>query len=792
LFLQYSPVKNSFTRRKSLHNGVEILVRGTVQGVGFRPFVFNLAARLSITGTVTNTGDGVNIKASGNPDDLYLFLDSIRSEAPPLARITELLYLPLEEDFSPDSFTIIASEDSDSSQAIIPADISICNDCLRELSDKENFRYGYPFINCTNCGPRFTITESIPYDRSKTSMKVFPMCGTCASEYRDPRNRRFHAQPNACAECGPSLSYHSRDGEKIECTDIVSTAVFSLCNDSILAIRGLGGFHLCVNGCSESAVSLLRDRKRRPDKPLAIMLKDLASVRHYCHLSDREADLLVSPEHPIILLRKKTGTELAANLAPGITDLGVMLPYTPLHHLLFMLPDCPKALVMTSGNSSGEPICISNEDALERLEPIADYFLLHNRDIVTRVDDSVVKFIDKSPRIFRRSRGYVPSPLQVPFELPEIIGCGGGLKSTFSLARGKEIFPSQHIGDLFNLSSFDFYSESIDNLKNVFRIEPVAAACDLHPDYMSSRFAKDLDLPLYKIQHHHAHTVAVMAEHCIEEPVLGVILDGTGYGTDGTIWGGEILLCELTSFARLGALQAVPLPGGDAGASEPWRMALSFLHAAQGAQAAQSEILCKIDPAQRDVVVQMLEKDFNCPLTSSCGRLFDSVSAILGLNLFSSFEGQAAMQLEACAREAVTSNWKNRLIHALHEKSAHLHQKNTQRWEIISSEFIKKIVYDVSSGKHLPEIALQFHVWLISTVSHLVETLSRETGIKKIVLSGGCMQNELLLEGLIFTLAEQGLTPYSGSQIPINDGGISIGQTIIGGLQHVSSSTHES
>jgi hydrogenase maturation protein HypF len=792
LFLQYSPVKNSRTRRKSLHNGVEILVRGTVQGVGFRPFIFNLAARFSITGTVTNTGEGVVIKASGRDEDLYSFLDSISLQAPPLSRITGLLYLHLEEPFCAESFTIIASQLTQATNAVIPPDIAVCNDCLSELSDQKDFRFNYPFINCTNCGPRFTITESIPYDRPKTSMKVFPMCSKCGSEYEDPANRRFHAQPNACADCGPAISWHDGNGNTIECENIISTAVSSLGDGAILAIRGLGGFHLCVNGCSNSAVNLLRTRKNRRDKPLAVMIKDLDTVRRFCHLSAHEAGQLAAPEHPIVLLKRRDDDTLADNLAPGITDLGVMLPYTPLHHLLFAQPHCPEALVMTSGNSSGEPICISNEDALKRLGPIADFFLLHNRDIVTRVDDSVVKFIDNAPRLFRRSRGYVPSPLQLPYELPEIIGCGGGLKSTFSLAREQTIFPSQHIGDLFNLSSFEFFTESVDHLKDVFKIEPVAVACDLHPDYMSSHYARELKLPLYQVQHHHAHGVAVMAEHGITDPVLAVILDGTGFGTDGTIWGGELLLCQLTSFSRLGSLESIPLPGGDAASSEPWRMALSFLHKAQGAQAAQSDILNTIEPEKRKMIIQMLENDFNSPRTSSCGRLFDAISALLGLNMVSNFEGQAAMLLEACGRKALTSDWKNNLIHALHEYSAHLHQKNNQKWEIISSEIVKKVVYDVSSGKNPAEIALQFHSWLIGTISHLVETLSKVTGINKVVLSGGCMQNELLLEGLIFTLTELGLRPYTGSQIPVNDGGISVGQTIIGGLQHVSCNTHES
>jgi hydrogenase maturation protein HypF len=475
-----------------------------------------------------------------------------------------------------------------------------------------------------------------------------------------------------------------------------------------------------------------------------------------------------------------------------MSDIGVMLPYTPLHHLIFQDPDCPAALVMTSGNISGEPICTANEDALNRLATIADHFLLHNRDIVTRVDDSVVKEIAGVPRLIRRARGYVPSPLLLAYELPECIGCGGGLKSTFSLARAKTVFPSQHIGDLFNLASFDFYQESIANLKRLLRIEPVAAACDLHPDYMSSRYAAELDVPLYKVQHHHAHAVAVMAEHGLVEPVLAVILDGTGYGLDATIWGGEILQVDLTSFIRCGSLEAMQLPGGDAASSEPWRMALACLYLLSGPKAAESNLLEHIGQAQRTAIVQMLESNFNCPQTTSCGRLFDAVAALLGLNHVSSFEGQAAMQLESCARKRLPVDWKNMLAQTLIDEFALLHRKKDQRVEIISSEFVKRIVHDLASGKDQSEIALQFHYWLISSISRLVENISKSSGIYKVVLSGGCMQNGLLLEGLLFTLTELGLEAYTGSQIPVNDGGISIGQAVIGGLQHVSRSTDES
>ncbi|MEJ2056933.1 MAG: carbamoyltransferase HypF, partial [Desulfofustis sp.] len=628
-------------RRKSLENGVEILVRGTVQGVGFRPFVFKLASHFGITGEVTNTSAGVVIRATGK--NLQAFIETLAAEAPPLARIDSLQQQALSSPLETAGFRIIASQAGENSSANIPPDISLCSDCFEEMNDPADRRYGYPFTNCTNCGPRFSIIETIPYDRPRTSMKHFPMCAACTKEYIDPLNRRFHAQPNACPICGPKISWHDNRGRLLDDTDIIPAAVAAIRAGKVVAIRGLGGFQLCVNGCSESAVERLRRRKSRPEKPLAIMVKDIEQAGKLCFISEAERQTLTSPQHPIVLLQPQPGSPLAQNLAPGVGDIGLMLPYTPLHHLLFTEPDCPLALVMTSGNVSGEPICTSNEDALARLAAIADYFLLHDRDIVTRVDDSVVKHLAGVARPFRRARGYAPEPIHIAHELPEIIGCGGGLKSTFSLARGTSIYPSQHIGDLFNTASLEFYLESVENLKRLYEIEPVAAACDLHPDYLSSRFAAELGLPLCKVQHHHAHAAAVMAEHRLDGPVLAVVLDGTGYGPDQTIWGGEILCADLACYTRLGNLKPVPLPGGDAAAEQPWRMALSLLYEQFGPDCIDRDLLQALDPADKKILTQMLESRFNSPLTSSCGRLFDGIAALLGLTMVSSFEGQAAM-----------------------------------------------------------------------------------------------------------------------------------------------------
>ena len=779
------------------HNwrGVEVLVQGTVQGVGFRPFIYKLASHFEISGTVTNTSDGVTITATARKDRLSAFILAIEEQAPPLSRITSIKTRTLEGKIQAGTFTILPSVAGRSATAAIPPDIALCDDCLRELLDPGDNRHNYPFINCTNCGPRFTIVETIPYDRPKTSMKVFPMCNGCEKEYHDPANRRFHAQPNACELCGPQISLHDRQGTALDVIDPLAETVKFLVNDRIIAIRGLGGFHLVVNGCSNAATELLRKRKGRPDKPLAIMVADVAAAEGFCHLNSQEIALLSSPEHPIVLLRKAKSS-LADNLAPGIEEVGVMLPYTPLHHLLFQQPSCPQALVMTSGNMSGAPICTANEDAVAKLGSIADFFLLHNRDIVTRVDDSVVKVVNNSPVIFRRARGYVPSPIDVAWKLPKILGCGAGLKSTFCLGRDKSAFPSQHIGDLDNLASYDFYLESVEHFKSVLQLEPEAVACDLHPDYMSSRYAAELGLPLYQVQHHHAHAVAVMAEHAIEEPVLAVVLDGTGLGNDGTIWGGEVLQTDLTSFKRLGHLSYLHLPGGDSAASQPWRVGLSALFNTFGPSGMQRATLPaplkQLKSESVEVISTMLTNNFNCPPSSSCGRLFDGVASILGVRQQISYEGQAAMELEAIARKAWTSSWSGDIWPGSQTDFQPFLSEKNGMWEISSTELVKMVMNGVDKGDSIAAIGLQFHSLLIGSITKLVENLSQQTGIRRVMLSGGCMQNSLLFEGLFSTLKSIHLQVFTGSSLPVNDGAISFGQTIIGGLRHVSRNSNES
>ncbi|MBU1568869.1 MAG: carbamoyltransferase HypF, partial [Proteobacteria bacterium] len=716
------------------------------------------------------------------------------SEAPPLSRISQVDCADIAEPLPTGPFSILPSVAGGSANTAIPPDVALCDDCLRELLDPGDRRFHYPFINCTNCGPRFTIVEKIPYDRPKTSMRVFTLCPICESEYYNPGDRRFHAQPNACPTCGPSITLHSHTGDHIVSSNPLAETANLLHDGRIVAIRGMGGFHLAANGCSTQAVALLRQRKGRPDKPLAIMVRDLAAVHMFCFCGAQEEALLNSPAHPIVLLQKRAHESLAQNLAPAIDEIGVMLPYTPLHHLLFQMADCPEALVMTSGNVSGSPICTANDDALERLALIADFFLLHNREIVTRVDDSVMKVVGDLPLVLRRARGFVPSPIHISIQLPKILGCGAGLKNTFCLARDTSVFPSQHIGDLDNLASYDFFVESVDHMCQVLQLEPEAIACDLHPDYMSSRYAAGRDLPLYRVQHHHAHAVAVMAEHGLSGPVLAVVLDGTGLGDDGTIWGGEILLTELTSYRRLGHLSHLHLPGGDAAATEPWRMAIAALYQTFGADSVFDRIppsLSQLDSSSVATILSMLVNGFNCPLTSSCGRLFDAVSALLGIRQRISYEGQAAMELEALARKGRVLSWREDILPNSHSDLSTFLTETEGKWEISCPEFVKLILNGISRGETPASLAWRFHSVLIGSITMLLDMLSQQTGIRQIVLSGGCMQNRILLEGLLHSLEFIQLQVFTGNMLPVNDGAVSIGQTIIGGLRHVSRNSHE-
>ncbi|MEW6520386.1 MAG: carbamoyltransferase HypF [Thermodesulfobacteriota bacterium] len=766
--------------------GVELKIQGVVQGVGFRPFVHRLASRFGYSGTVVNSAEGVVIRLAPPLPQLDSFVRCLQEEAPPLASITSLEQRAISIFPGEPGFVILESERSGAAGTMIPPDAAVCDDCLAELFSRNDRRYLYPFINCTNCGPRFTIVESIPYDRPNTSMKVFPMCPDCGREYHDPVNRRFHAQPNACWQCGPRLSWNDAAGRLLPCDDPLQEAGRALARGMVVAMRGLGGFHLSVDAGNEDAVQRLRQRKKRPTKPLAVMVADVQAAMKICSISLPEKELLRSCQRPIVLLAKRDDSGLAPSVAPGMLHLGLMLPYTPFHHLLFRVQETPPALVMTSGNRSDEPICTANGEAIDKLAGIADFFLLHNRDIVTRADDSVARVIAGKARPIRRSRGYVPGSVVLHRELPPVLACGAALKNTFCMARGRTAYLSQHIGDLESTETLAFFEESVRHMQQVLEFAAQAVACDLHPDYLSSRFAEGTGRPLYRVQHHHAHAAAVMAEHGLDEETFAVILDGTGYGTDGTVWGGEILLAGLTSFERLASLEQLLLPGGDAAAREPWRMAMAALWAACGEEGLAAcerlaPALAGIDSGKKKTLGQMMSRRVNTPLTSSCGRLFDAMAGLLGLCLVSGYEGHAAMELEAAAWQAATDGW---LQDGAVDFPVQI-RKEQGRLLIATGPLIRAVVDCLARSADRAEMALAFHRWLVLSVTALMKELAAALGLKKVVLGGGCMQNGLLLGGLAGNLRAAGFQVFSAEKVPANDGGLSLGQAVIAGMNHI-------
>ncbi len=629
-----------------------ITVRGVVQGVGFRPFVYRLATEEGLAGFIGNDTGGVTLEIEGPPESLESFRRRLRDEAPPLSRIDSVVAknIPPKQE---SEFHIVLSDASGRVSTGIPADAATCADCLRELLDAKDRRYRYPFLNCTNCGPRFTITRRIPYDRPQTSMARFKMCAECQAEYDDPTNRRFHAQPNACPVCGPRVWLADPEGAEIPSDDPITAAIDRLMAGEIMAIKGIGGFHLAVDATNEFAVMRLRDRKHRYGKPLAVMASDLEAARELCVLTPQEEDLLLTAARPIVLAPKRTGGGIAPSVAPGIPWLGVFLPYAPLQHLLFA-DSRVRALVMTSANLSEEPIAIDNDEALTRLRKIADAFLMHDREILQRCDDSVMALVDGGPQLIRRARGFVPLAVPLPFEAPPLLAVGGHLKNVFALARGGFAYQSQHLGDLENLTGLDFFRESLAHLMHTFEIEPETVVHDLHPGYLSTSWATEWATKrgnrVVAVQHHHAHIAGCMAEHGVEGPVIGLSLDGTGYGSDGRIWGGEVLVSRLESFERFAHLDYVPMPGGEAAIREPWRMALGALHAA-GFEIESEEIVAAAGAKQQDahVIRRMIERGVNTPLTSSCGRLFDAVAAVVLGRGVVDYEAQAAIELEGLA-----------------------------------------------------------------------------------------------------------------------------------------------
>ncbi|MBW2600831.1 MAG: carbamoyltransferase HypF, partial [Deltaproteobacteria bacterium] len=632
------------------NKGVATRIKGIVQGVGFRPFIYNLALANNVKGFVSNTSQGVYIEAEGVRESLDAFLSAIPEEKPPLALIVsiETAEQPTKK-YS--DFTIQKSESQEQRRTLISPDVCVCGDCLTELFDPNDRRYGYPFINCTNCGPRYTIIKDIPYDRPFTAMKHFKMCPACQTEYDDPGNRRFHAQPNACWDCGPIVRMWDREKQEVYADDPIGHARALLKEGKIVAVKGLGGFHLAVDATNNEAVKRLRERKHREEKPLAVMVAKLEHIKQFARVSEEEKQLLNSIQRPIVLLEKLANDKIAEEVSPRNRNYGVMLAYTPLHYLLLQ-GDELSALVMTSANISEEPIAIDNGEAFEHLRNIADYFLNHNRDIYLRSDDSITRVVDEIPRQIRRSRGYVPIPTFVKDALEPILACGAEWKNTICLTRGDQAFLSQHIGDLENLETLNFFEMTVNHLKRILEIEPEIIAYDLHPDYLSTQYAlKQTSMVRIGIQHHHAHVVSAMAENGLTGPVIGIALDGTGYGTDGHIWGGEVMVVEPHRFERYGHFAYVPMPGGAAAIKKPWRMAVSSLYDAFGEAFIEMNLpFLKSIPKERlKILIAMIEKGVNTPLTSSCGRLFDSVAALTGVRNYVAYEGQAAVELEAMA-----------------------------------------------------------------------------------------------------------------------------------------------
>ncbi|HDJ28885.1 MAG TPA: carbamoyltransferase HypF [Proteobacteria bacterium] len=763
---------------------VRLTVQGTVQGVGFRPYVYRLAEQYNLCGTIANTSVGVVIRVQGAAFRIESFLAALPRGCPPLVSISTMKCEVDEKPVPAAGFTILPSVHEETVQALFPPDIALCADCRRELHDPADHRYHYPFINCTNCGPRFTIVHALPYDRCRTSMADFSLCPACADEYKDPLNRRFHAEPVACPTCGPQLSWLNEAGCSCPLVDPLEMAATVLKAGKIIAIKGLGGFHLAVDAMSSPAVSRLRDRKHRPHKPLAVMARDLDAIRHYCRLSPAAEMELAGPTAPIVLLERLPQSTLAPEIAPGIADVGMMLPYTPLHELLFSHDDAPVLLVMTSGNLSDEPICGTIEEAVDRLGGLADGFLVHNREIVMAVDDSVGLCVANQFHLLRRSRGYVPAPLSLPSSLQSVLAVGAELKSTFCLVRGRQAVLSQHLGDLEDPRTESFFRSCYAHFKNLLQFEPRLVACDLHPDYRSTRFAQSLGLPVIQIQHHHAHAVAVMAEHGLDGPVLAVILDGTGYHPDGTIWGGEVLMVTFESYKRLGHLEPVFLPGGDRAAWEPWRMAAALLYGQHGECYEEHGGWLppgweKIDPQHRRLITKMMMQEINSPLTSSCGRLFDGVAALTGVRHYVTYEGQAAMELESLARCA-GKGIPGVGIDGCYPVSLSARPTGL----VVQLEgLLAGLCEDGRKGVSAADIAWEFHDWLVRSLVENITLAAAETGIDNVVFSGGCLQNGLLMEGFSTRCRAVGLTPYFPLQVPANDGGVSLGQAVIAGTR---------
>ncbi|GMU91664.1 MAG: carbamoyltransferase [Candidatus Hydrogenedentota bacterium] len=742
-----------------------ILVQGAVQGIGFRPFVYRLARELELAGQVCNSPEGVVIDAEGNPANLKRLLERLDTERPPLCRIDRVVTVDLfPAGFS--EFVIGPSDPEGDKVTCVLPDIAVCEECLREMRDPKDRRYRYPFTNCTHCGPRFSIVESLPYDRPNTSMKRFSMCAQCRDEYEDPANRRFHAQPIACPRCGPRLMLWDASGnERAAHHEAVQAAAAWIRDGRIVAVKGLGGFHLVVDARNAGAIDTLRRRKHREEKPFALMYPNLESVRGDCQVSQLESELLLSPEAPIVLLRRRNDSRhVADNVAPTSPTLGAMLPYTPLHHLL--LEELGFPIVATSGNLSEEPICIDETEALVRLKGIADGYLVHDRPIVRHVDDSIARVVGGREMVLRRARGYAPLPIIYGGDGPAVTAFGGHLKNTVAVSKGSRVFLSQHIGDLETTRAFEAFVRASTDLETLYDASPVCVACDLHDDYLSTKHAPSRLLPVVRVQHHYAHALACMAEHQIEGPVLAVSWDGTGLGADGTIWGGEFLIADRSEFVRAAHLRPFPLPGGEQAVKEPRRSALAILMAVYGNLEEMGFVptVRAFTGTELRTLRTMVDRNVNAPLTSSAGRLFDAVASIIGICQRTTFEGQAAMALEGLAAQAGNGG---------RDYEVAIDDDRTQQvldW----APLIRAVVRDLAAGVSPAQISAGFHGALAKCILHV----ALRAGLRDVVLTGGCFQNAVLTEGAIASLREHRFQPHWHRFAPPNDGGIALGQAV--------------
>jgi hydrogenase maturation protein HypF len=783
-----------------------ISVRGIVQGVGFRPFVYGLAVKHNLKGWVYNTSEDVKIEVEGEAEAVEQFELELEAKAPPLAHI-ENVTIEHHPPLGYKNFEIRHSQAQEGKYQLISPDVAICQTCLGELLNPEDRRYRYPFTNCTNCGPRFTIIEDMPYDRPKTTMRSFQMCPQCQTEYDNPLDRRFHAQPNACPKCGPQVELVDNQGNLVppilSGSNPIATASQLLKEGKSVAIKGLGGFLLACDATNDTVVKTLRQRKKRSSKPFAIMVTDIDEAKRHCYVSPAEENLLTSPQSPIVLIRWRedspTSVGVSREVAPNLRFLGVMLPYTPLHHIL--LRDTGLPLVMTSGNLSEEPIARDNDEALRRLSGIADYFLIHNRDIYSRYDDSVAIVEKGTSQLIRRARSYAPYPIRLSFEAKQVLGCGAEEKNTFCLTKDNYAFLSQHIGDMENMETLEHFDSTISLYKRLFHIEPEIIAYDLHPDYLATKYAQELGefgIKLIPVQHHHAHIASCMADNGLESPVIGVAFDGTGMGADGNIWGGEFLVADYRNFHRAGHLEYLPLPGGAAAIKRPYRTAIGYiltllgenaLNAVIASEAKQSQLasIGQVTEVEVEVIKRQIEGRINSPLSSSMGRLFDAISALLGIRSEIDYEGQAAVELEMAALSSVIARPVPSEARELDEAISGNNESYPYR--IVEGEGIRvvhlrdllsAVIEDLHRGISKGRISVKFHNTVAQMINEMCHLIADETPmVSGVALSGGVFQNRLLLRKTVSLLESSGFQVFTHRQVPCNDGGISLGQAVI-------------